>query len=303
MIVHVVGNICRDTTFHVARFPSPGETLVATSSAVGIGGKGVNQAVAAARTGARVAFYAAAGRVASSFFADALAEETNLTPFIASLDQQDDASVILVRDDGENSIVSATGCAARFDPFAHTDFGHAIEAGDIVLLQGNLAPDVTAACLAHGRKTGALTILNPSPLQGGDLPPWADIDLLVGNAGELRTLSHESDPRAGALALRARGVGAAAVTLGRQGALHLDAAGWIAVDAPEVAICDTSGAGDVFCGVLVASIAGGAERGEALARATAAASLSVTRAGALASCPSAEEIRALTPAPITRSVS
>lgn len=133
------------------------------------------------------------------------------------------------------------------------------------------------------------------------MPVWRDIDWLVVNAGELAGLSGEDDPHRGAEVLLEQGVGALAVTLGRRGAFLLDRNGRIDVAAPAVETRDTSGAGDVFCGVFVAHLAQGATPGEGLARAVAAASFSVTRAGALASCPTAADLDGLATPPIHRS--
>ncbi len=147
--------------------------------------------------------------------------------------------------------------------------------------------------LRKGRLAGALTVFNPSPLWHDERPDWRDIDLLVANAHEVATLSGEADPGLGAAALLRQGAGAVAVTLGARGLLYRTAETSLAIAAPSVEVLDTSGAGDVFCGVLVGLMACGVARPEALARATAAASLSVTRRGALASCPTAAEIAAL----------
>ena len=298
--VHVLGNLCRDTTLGVARFPRPGETLVATARHAGLGGKGLNQAVAAARAGAGVALHAAVGPGEAAGLAAELAGEPGLDLHLVEGEAATDGSVILVRPDGENAIVSACAAARGFDPLA----GGALAGtapGDVLLLQGNLRPATTLLCLREGRRRGALTVLNPSPLWDDPWPDWRDVDLLVANAGELAALAGEGDPARGAAALLAAGVGAVAVTLGAAGALYRDAEAEIAIPAPPVAPRDASGAGDVFCGVLAGGLARGVARAEALARATAAASLSVTRPGALASCPTAAEIGALPlPEPIRR---
>lgn len=174
-----------------------------------------------------------------------------------------------------------------------------VAAGNVLLMQGNLSASTTRACLRLGRSQKTLTILNPSPLSTDEHPDWRDVDLVVANAGELEALTGEADPDAGATALLRHGALAVVVTLGPRGAVYRDAAHRIEVVAPSVTPRDTSGAGDVFCGVLAGLLARGRERGEALARATAAASLSVTRPGALASSPTAAEIAALSlPCPI-----
>ena len=299
MRVHVVGNLCRDTSLAVARFPVPGETLVAEGSASGLGGKGLNQAVAAARAGAPTTLHAAVAGADVAALAAALAGEGGLALRLVGRDLPTDTSTILVRGDGENLIVSATACARAFDPVP--DLG-ALGPGDVLLMQGNLDPGRTRACLAAGRRAGALTVLNPSPVFAEGALDWAAVDVAVLNRGELAALTGCREPGEGADALLGRGAGAVAVTLGPQGALLRSGDDTIAVAAPAVAARDTSGAGDVFCGVLVGLMWRGVATGTALARAVAAASLSVTRAGALASCPGAAEIAALSLPTLDRNV-
>ncbi len=293
MRVHVIGNLCRDTTLTVDRFPLPGETLVARDSVVGLGGKGLNQAVAAARAGAAVLFYAAVSRDEAATLSAEVGREPGLQAHFAGLPHPTDTSIVLVRADGENTIVSATACAQAFNPVARDAAGEALAPGDVLLMQGNLSASATRVSLRKGRLAGASTVFNPSPLWHDERPDWPDIDLLVANAQEVAVLSGEADPGLGATALLRQGAGAVAVTLGARGLLYRTAETSLAIAAPSVEVLDTSGAGDIFCGVLVGLMACGVARLEALIRATAAASLSVTRRGALASCPTAPEIMAL----------
>lgn len=301
MTIHVVGNLCLDTTLSVPRFPAPGETMVALDATTDLGGKGVNQAVAAARAGAVVVLHAAIGQAAAADVVGRLADEARLTLRLERLDRPSDTSTILVRLDGENMIVSTTGCARAFAPAGHAGWADAIAAGDILLMQGNMSPGATAGCLAAARRRSAVTVLNPSPLWHPRDPAWRDIDWLVANAGEVAALSGEDDPQRGAAVLRGHGVAAVIVTLGSRGAFLLDADGRVEVLAPEVTARDTAGAGDVFCGVFCAHLARGTAPGEGLAHAIAAASLSVTRTGALASCPTADELASLAAPPTHRS--
>ena len=293
MRVHVIGNLCRDTTLTVARFPVPGETLVARDCVVGLGGKGLNQAVAAARAGAAVLLHAAVNRDEAARLSADLGRERGLEARFTGLPLPTDNSILLVRDDGENAIVSATACAQAFNPVARDAAGDVLAPGDILLMQGNLSASATRVSLRKGRLAGALTVFNPSPLWHDERPDWRDIDLLVANAHEVAVLSGEADPGVAAAALLQEGAGAVAVTLGARGLHYRTPEASLAIEAPPVEVLDTSGAGDVFCGVLVGLMACGVARPEAMACATAAASLSVTRRGALASCPTAAEIAAL----------
>ena len=301
MTIYVVGNLCIDTTLGVDRFPAPGETLVAGSSRSGLGGKGLNQAVAAARTGAAVTLWAPVGASDRERLATELAGERGLALRLSATTAPTDGSVILVRPDGENVIVSTTACARAFDPLAETDLSASTAVGDMLLMQGNVPVEVTRACLAEARRRGAKTVLNPSPLWEVGGPLWSDVDWLVLNEGELRAVAGDAEVETGAVAVLGWGVGAVAVTRGARGVLCLTASDRIEIEAPPVVARDASGAGDVFCGILVGLIAMGRPLAEALARATAAASLSVARPGALASCPSSDEIYALPLPPYHRS--
>jgi ribokinase len=291
--LHIVGNVCIDSTLRVPRFPHPGETLVALSSETGLGGKGANQAIAAARAGAEVVLYAAIGAdEAGARVQRALAAEP-LTPRLVVGDRATDTSIVLVRPDGENMIVSDTSMALSFEPHRVGELERSLRLGDIVLLQGNLDATATAACIRLARQSSAAVVLNPSPLSADSVFEWPLIELVIANAGEIEALTGEREADAGALVLRSLGAGAVVVSLGALGALLVDGDGIFEIAAPIVEATDTSGAGDVLCGVAVGLIAQGFSRQEAFSRATAAAALSVMRRGAFASCPSREEIKAL----------
>lgn len=293
MTLHVVGNVCIDTTFRLARFPRPGETLNADAAEDGIGGKGANQAVAARRAGAAVRLHAAVGE-------DAAADSIRRRLAAEGLDPHDlvraegpsDRSSILVDRSGENLIVTAAPRARGFDPLAARcldDIGET----DILLMQGNLPPAATLACLALARRRGARTIVNASPLADAEAWHFDDVDVLVVNAGEAEALSGARDPAGAARRLRARAA-CCVVTLGADGALLAgEGRDAVAFAAPSVVARDTSGAGDVLCGVLAGFVARGRAVEDALGLAVLAAGLCVTRPGTLASCPSAAEIAAL----------
>lgn len=300
MRVHVIGNLCRDTTLTVPRFPRPGETLVASRSSTELGGKGLNQAVAAARAGAEVVFHAAVGPGEAAGFVASLEGERGLALRLIEGEAPTDTSLLLVRPDGENAIVSACAAARGFDPVGRGALAD-LAPGDLLLLQGNLALTTTLAVLAEGRRRGATTVLNPSPLWDEAPRGWQDVDLIVANAGEAADLTGGRDPVAAAQALRLAGAAAVAVTRGAEGVVLCGAAGTVTLAAPRVDVVDTTGAGDVFCGVLVAGLARDIALPAALAHAVAAASLTVTRLGALAACPTAAEIAAMLPRNVPRS--
>ncbi|MBP0577961.1 ribokinase [Labrys sp. LIt4] len=319
MAVHVVGNVCVDTTFRLERFPVPGETLNASGHADGVGGKGANQAIAASRTGADVTLWTAVGDdAAGGWIADRLAAE-NLTCRLTAKPPPTDRSAVLVEAGGENIIVTGSLCAEAFDPLAETDIAARITSGDIVVMQGNLSTRATAACLELARHRGARTILNPSPLPAdagkarnrsvdlqidissrdySDVDPKVDTptlplaDIVIVNEGEARTLTRCGDPAQAAAELLRQGAGVVLVTLGSRGCLIAEdeTGSTRRLPAPSVIAVDTSGAGDVFCGVFAGGIDLGMTPADAASLAIAAAAIAVSRNGTSDSCPSTAEI-------------
>jgi ribokinase len=292
MPVHVVGNVCIDTTFRLDRFPAPGETLNAASHVEGLGGKGGNQAVAAGRTGAAVSLWAAIGRDEAGDRIRSLIDGEILHARLTALDLPSDRSTVMVDAHGENMIISSVACALAFDPMGQTLLTGHVAPGDIVVLQGNLTPVTTVACLRMARARRALTVLNASPIQAGDAIDLAAADIVIVNAGEGQSLTGATSPHEAARRLIAQGARAAVVTLGAEGGLLLpghDAAP-ILVPAPTVKAVDTSGAGDVLCGVLAGCLAQGLAPADALGVAIQASAQAVTQAGTIAACPSAAYI-------------
>ncbi|QND44998.1 ribokinase (plasmid) [Rhizobium lusitanum] len=285
MPVHVVGNVCIDTTFRVDRFPLPGETLNARDHSDGVGGKGVNQAVAAARTGADVRFFAALGTdLAAAFIRERLKGEFDLGG-LSEKPLPSDRSTIVVNRDGENLIVSGVACAADFDPLRETGFAALLTSGDSLVMQGNLRATVTDACLRAAKVTGATTILNPSPLSG-EVPDLTAVDIVVVNQGEAFEITGDPDPERAARDLLRRGAKAAIVTLGAEGCLLLEGDTVDLIPAIKMAAVDTSGAGDVFCGCLAGCLMKGWTLAQSARLAVAAAALAVGRPGTLEACPS-----------------
>ena len=289
-MIHVIGNAAVDSLIRVERLPRPGETIVALQVSEDLGGKGANQAIVAARCSAPVRLVAPIGddgpgeRIRSS-----LAREGVRTDGLTTSAHGTDRCVITVDSRGENTIVSLVEAARNFDPIAETPIATWIAPGDFVVMQGNLRPSVTRDCLALARSKGARTVLNPSPTYAGDEYDWTLVDLILVNRGEAIELAG-GEAEESARELRRKGAGAVVLTLGPDGALFVSADETFRVTAPQVVAIDAVGAGDVFCGVLVAANALGRGWREALAAAAQAASISVTRKGVLASLPSREEM-------------
>jgi ribokinase len=159
-------------------------------------------------------------------------------------------------------------------------------------MQGNLRPSVTRDCLALAKLKGATTVLNPSPTYGAQDYDWTLIDLVLVNRGEAVELAGGEAEEA-ARELCKKGAGAVVLTLGADGAAFFSADEAFRVATPQVVAIDAVGAGDVFCGVLIAANGLGRDWRDALAAAAEAASISVTRKGVLASFPSREEMAAI----------
>lgn len=292
-MIHVIGNATLDSVIRVEKLPRTGETIVALGVSEDLGGKGANQAVVAARCGAPVRLVAAIGDDATGKrIRSSLAREGVQADGLTTSPYGTDRCVITVDGHGENTILSLIDAARHFDPIAETRIESWISPGDQVVMQGNLSPRVTRDCLALARSKGATTVLNPSPTYAAQDYDWTLVDLVLLNRGEATELAGR-DAEEAARELCKKGVGATVLTLGADGALFFSPNDTFRVAAPDVTAIDTVGAGDVFCGVLVAANTLGRSWKDALSAAVEAASISVTRKGVLASFPSQEEIAAV----------
>jgi ribokinase len=289
-MIHVIGNAAVDSGILVDELPRPGETIVALGVSEDLGGKGANQAIVAARCGAPV-------RLVASIGDDALGERIRWTlaregveiDGMMTSSYGTDRCVIAVDRHGENTILSLIDAARNFDPIAETRIESWINSGDLVVMQGNMRPNVTRDCLALAKSKGATTVLNPSPTYAEEDYDWTLVDLVLVNRGEAIELAG-GEAQEAARELCKKSAGAVVLTLGADGAAFFSAADAFRLAAPKVIAIDSVGAGDVFCGVLIAAKALGRNERDALAAATEAASISVTRKGVLASFPSPEEM-------------
>lgn len=296
--VVVVGSANVDLVVDVPRHPAGGETILGGDLRRTPGGKGANQAVAAARAGgADTTFVGALGRDESAeLLLASLGGAGVRTDTVDRVDAPTGTALITVSPDGENAIVVAPGANS------HVRVGAAqarrIAAADVVLAQLEIPLDTVIAA-ARERRDGALFVLNAAPSR--DLPAalWEQVDVLVVNEHEAADLAGTGvgagAPEALADALLAR-VPAVVVTLGAAGSLVARRGGEpVRVPAAEVAAVDTTGAGDTYCGVLAAALAGSGLSGLAQAArlAGAAGALAVTRPGAQDAVPDAADVVAL----------
>ncbi len=286
--VFVLGNAGVDLVLALPHLARPGETAVASAARRAPGGKGLNQAVTAARAGASVIFCAPVGADAeATFVATALAGEPLAEQHFLTRPHPTDQSIVMVAEDGENSIVSLCLCADAVTADEAARFAAAVGPSDWLLMQGNLSLPATLAAMqaARGR-----VMLNAAPLRWPVAPLLPHCAILVVNRVEAEVISGRSDPEEAATWLQAQGCAVVLVTLGAGGCLWADADGLSRRPAAVVRPVDTSGAGDTFCGVLVAGLAEGVALPDIIRAAQAAAALSVTRHGAFDAIPTAAEL-------------
>jgi len=291
LTIVVIGNATVDLAYAVPRLPAPGETVLAQTKRVDAGGKGLNQAIVAKRAGADVVYGAPLGRDAqAAVILERLEQEGLASAQLQRVAVPSDESLIVVAPSGENAIVSTAAAAQALDEAAATAVLDRLGPGDLLLMQGNLTRAITAFCLARARAAGARTMLNPAPIAFDYRELWRAVDIAVVNEVESAVLTGERDPRTAAEALRRAGAGTMVTTLGAEGARLMDGDGERRVPAPEVEAVDTTGAGDVFCGVLAAALDARLGWEAALHWAVRAASLKVTRRGTASAFPSREEL-------------
>jgi ribokinase len=283
--VVVVGSLNLDLVARTPRIPKPGETVQGSGYSEVPGGKGLNQAVAAARAGARVAMVGAVGDdAAGTTLRDVARGDGVVDRWITTVEGVPTGRALIAVDDAaENSIVVVPGANAHVEL---TELPRAT----VVLAQLEVDPQVVAEAFRLARGLGATTVLNPAPAERVTPEVLALADVVIPNQHELEVLG-------GRAALAAAGVRTLIVTLGADGADLIDGTDPSAnphhVEPFAVDPVDTTGAGDAFCGGLAARLAAGDHLGVALVFAAANGALATTRAGAVPSLPMAEETRAL----------
>jgi len=292
-----------DLVTRAPRLPKGGETLIGHSFATVSGGKGANQAVAAARLGAQVAMVGCVGNDDYGVqLRDALLAEQIDCQAVSTVADSSGVALIVVDDNSQNAIVIVAGANGAMTPAVIDRFDAVLQAADVVICQLEI-PDATVGhALKRARELGKTVILNPAPASRPLPADWfTAIDYLIPNESEAAALSglpvdslEAAESAAGQLI--AMGAGKVIITLGAQGSLFANGKGFEHFPAPKVNAVDTTAAGDTFVGGFAAALASGKSEAEAIRYGQVAAALSVTRAGAQPSIPTMSDVQAFKPA-------
>lgn len=299
--VIVFGSMNMDLSIDAPRVPSAGETLAGSGFITAAGGKGANQAVAAARLGADVRMIAAVGEDGfGEELLRGLAGAGADVSLVRRLPGVSTGVAVILRTAGENRIVLHTGAnhVLEAEDIA-SDLRRIGEKNDILVTQGECAPEATEAALRTARELGLYTVYNPAPARPAPDDLWPCVDLVCLNETECQLMcgilpSDARTCRAAADRLRALGAGAVVITLGAAGSFGMGPDGEeLRMAALPAEVVDTTGAGDTFIGALAAGRARGLSLGDSMGWGTAAAAVAVSRLGAQPSIPTAAEVEAL----------
>ncbi len=278
--VCVVGSANLDLVATTSRHPNPGETVHGVAYNEYPGGKGLNQAVAAARSGASVTFVGAVGDDAAAATLRAVLDDAAIDDRLLDTSEATGRAIIVVDETGENSIVVVAGANAS------VSVSGGLPSAALLLCQLEIPLTTVAAALGLARDAGTTTMLNPAP--AAELPKdlLAFCDIIVPN-------EHEVELLGGVDHLLGAGCGAVVVTRGALGVDIHSRHGTEHLDAYDVDVVDTTGAGDAFCGALASRLAAGDPLPDAARWATAAGALATTVRGAVPAQPRAAAISAL----------
>ncbi len=300
----VVGSLNTDLVVRAPRFPQPGETISGEDLRVIPGGKGANQAVAAARLGAKVSMM---GRVGNDNFGGFLLENLKQNKVDATLVQRDDSStgtaIIVVDSSGQNSIVLSAGAngnvsTANVDKISFTKF-------QLLLLQLEIPLPAVLRAAQHAHENGTRVILNPAPAQTLPDELISLADFLIPNETELSILTNQgvgdiASAESAARELLKRGAKNVIVTLGSKGALLVNTDTSKQVDTFKVDVVDTTAAGDAFIGGFAISILENKSLEDSVRFGCACGALATTKFGAQPSLPTKDEVENLISSPSTR---
>lgn len=295
--VAVIGSYNSDMIIKTTRIPRPGETIIGGQFSTVAGGKGANQAVAAARAGAQVWFVGRIGRDAFGMEALKNLKHDGINIDYVIQDEQAPTGVasITVDDSGENSIVVASGANANLNPADIRAAEAVIADANVVLLQLEIPFDTVETTIEIAAVHNVPVILNPAPARNIPDELLATVSILTPNEVEAEMLTGididtDTQLEQAAAKVLATGTNHVIITLGKKGVFYADKQTQFRLPAYSVNAVDTTGAGDVFNGALAAFYATDVTIEEKLQRASAAAAISVTRIGAQSSAPFLAEI-------------
>ncbi|MGH8946762.1 MAG: ribokinase [Acidimicrobiia bacterium] len=293
--VVVIGSINHDLTVVTERHPDPGKTVLGTEHHSGPGGKGANQAVAAARLESRVAMI---GRVGDDEQGRALvealeSERVDVAGVVRDATAGTGLAVITVDRDGENTIVVIPGANRFVDAGQMRASAAIISEAPVVLAQLEIPVEAVSEAAAM---VGGTFLLNPAPAQALSPDLLERVDVLMPNRGELVMLAGDEEPDDPSDVIGAartvEGPGAVVVTLGAEGAVLVEGREAAHIPSPEVEVVDTTGAGDAFCGAVAHALAMGIALAEAVRWGVAAGAIATTRRGAQTALPTLRELKA-----------
>lgn len=298
--VVIVGSLNMDLVTRAPRLPRAGETLAGQSFVTVPGGKGANQAVAAARLGASVAMVGCVGDDAygEQLRTALLAEGIDCQAVTPVSGESTGVALIVVDDSSQNAIVIVAGGNGHLTASVVDSFDALLSGAEVIICQLEVPLDTVGHVLKRGHELGKTVILNPAPASGPLPAEWfAWIDYLIPNESEATALTglrvdSTASADAAASALLKAGVSKVIVTLGEQGALFASASRSEHFPAPKVQPVDTTAAGDTFVGGFAAALADGKSESDAIRFGQVAAALSVTRSGAQPSIPTFAEVQA-----------
>lgn len=300
--VVVVGSLNMDLVTRAERLPRGGETLIGKSFATVSGGKGANQAVAAARLGAQVSMVGCVGDDAyGEQLRSALLAEQIDCQAVSVVEGSSGVALIVVDDSSQNAIVIVAGGNGLLSPEKVAGFDRVLQEADVIICQLEVPPATVGYTLKRGRELGKTVILNPAPASGPLPAQWyGSIDYLIPNESEASALSGVAvdsleSAEAAAGRLITAGAGKVIITLGAQGSLFANGRSFEHFPAPKVKAVDTTAAGDTFVGGFAAALAAGKSEADAIRFGQVAAALSVTRAGAQPSIPTLSDVQAFVP--------
>jgi ribokinase len=291
MKLFVLGNVGIDKFYYVKKFPLNGETILSNRVIKDIGGKGFNQAVAAARVGTKISFWTYLGvDKFNKNILSILKKENISTKNIFVTDYKSDESIIVVNEKGDNYIISSCNNALLIDLDYANNMLKEMRDGDSILLQGNLKKEITYLSVKESYKKKVKVFLNASPITHDYLELLPYVDTLIINETENKQLTNHKNISAGNKYLLKNGVKNIITTKGKDGIIYSSYAKKFCIKSPKVNVVDTTGAGDVFCGSLVAFLLKGNDYEESCNKAIKLASLSATIFGTYLSIPNGYEI-------------